>query len=81
MKACAQSWGGWGKGMSVLRRLSLIGFVLIAPPVMTALLYVASQALLHATNRVIEPEFLWYAAAIELPVFFVFAVLEAWNRW
>jgi hypothetical protein len=67
--------------MSVLRRLWLVGFVLIAPPLMTALLYVASQTLLHATNRIIQPEILWYAAAIELPVFFVFAVLEAWNRW
>jgi hypothetical protein len=67
--------------MSVLRRLSLIGFVLIAPPLMTGLLYVASQTLLHATNRVIQPEILWYAAIIELPVFFVFAVLEVWNRW
>jgi len=67
--------------MNVLRRLSLVGFVLVAPPLMAGLLYVASQMLLHATNRVIQPEFLWYAAAIELPVFFVFAVLEVWNRW
>ena len=67
--------------MQVLRRLSLIGFVLIAPPLMTALLYAASHALLHATNRVIEPRVLWYAAVIELPVFFVFAVLEVKNRW
>ncbi|HEX4160098.1 MAG TPA: hypothetical protein VHY79_16665 [Rhizomicrobium sp.] len=67
--------------MNALRRLSLIGFTLIAPPLMTALLYVASQTLLHATNRVIQPEILWYAAVIELPIFFVFAVLEVWNRW
>jgi hypothetical protein len=67
--------------MTPIRRLSLIGFALVAPPLMTALLYLISQALLHATNRVIEPEFLWYAAAIELPVFFVFAVLEAKTRW
>jgi hypothetical protein len=60
---------------------SLIGFVLVAPPLMTALLYVVAQTLLHATNRAIQPEILCYAAAIELPVFFVFAVLEAWNRW
>ncbi|HTT83028.1 MAG TPA: hypothetical protein VMF67_06085 [Rhizomicrobium sp.] len=67
--------------MSIVRRLSLIGFVLVAPPLLTCLLYVGSQTLLHATNRVIEPEFLWYAAMIELPVFFVFAVLEARSRW
>lgn len=76
-----RSWGGWGKGMTVLRRVSLVGFVLIAPPLMTLLLYIASQTLLHATNRTIQPEILWYAAYIELPVFFVFAVLEVWNRW
>jgi hypothetical protein len=29
----------------------------------------------------IDPRILWYAAAIELPIFFVFAVLEAKNRW
>jgi hypothetical protein len=67
--------------MNALRRLSLVGFVLVAPPLLTGLLYVASHTLLHATNRVIQPEILWYAAAIELSVFFVFAVLEAWNRW
>jgi hypothetical protein len=67
--------------MAILRRFSVIGFVLIAPPLMTGLLFVASQALLRATNRIIEPQLLWYAAAIELPVFLVFAVLEAKNRW
>jgi hypothetical protein len=67
--------------MNIIRPLLLVGFVLIAPPLMTAILYLISQALLHATNRVIQPEILWYAAAIELPVFFVFAVLEAKNRW
>jgi hypothetical protein len=67
--------------MSVLRRLSLIGFVVVAPPAVTALLYAASEMLLRATHRIIAPQFLWYAAAVELPVFFVFAVLEAWNRW
>ena len=80
-RGCACSWGGWGKEMQVLRRFSLVGFVLIAPPLMTALLYAASQTLLHATNRVIEPQILWYAAIIELPVFFIFAVLEVKNRW
>ena len=67
--------------MTVLRRVWLLVFVLVAPPLTTAILYAASQFLIHATNRIIEPEILWYAAAIELPVFFVFAVLEAKNRW
>ena len=67
--------------MNVLRRFSLVGFVLVAPPLLTGLFYVGSQFLLRATSRTIEPQVLWYAAAIELPVFFVFAVLEVWNRW
>ena len=67
--------------MAVLRRIWLIGFVLIAPPLLTALLFAASQALLRATKRIIEPQLLWYSAAVELPVFLVFAVLEAKNRW
>ncbi|HEX3431819.1 MAG TPA: hypothetical protein VHT03_13140 [Rhizomicrobium sp.] len=65
----------------MLRKLSLVGFVLALPPLMTAVLYLASVSLLHATQRVIDPQILWYAAAIELAVFFFFAVLEAKNRW
>jgi hypothetical protein len=61
--------------------MSLLGFVLVAPPAMTALLYAMSEVLLVATHRVIAPPVLWYAAAIELPVFLLFAVLEAKNRW
>ena len=67
--------------MRIVRKASLIGFVLVVPLLMTAVLYLASIALLHATRRVIDPQILWYAAAIELPVFFFFAVLEAKNRW
>jgi len=67
--------------MQIAKRLSLLGFVVLVPPLMTALLYAASLVLLHATRRVIDPRLLWYAAAIELPVFFFFAGLEAKNRW
>ena len=67
--------------MQSLRRLSLVGFVLVVPLIMTAALYFASILVLHITQRVIDPQILWYAAAIELPVFFFFAVLEAKNRW
>ena len=67
--------------MAILRRALLVGLVLIAPSAVTALLFVASEAMLHATHRVVEPQLLWYAAAIELPVFLVFAVLDAKNRW
>ena len=65
----------------MFHRLSLLGFVIAVPPLMTALLYLASIALLHVTQRVIDPQILWYAAAIELPVFLFFAVLEAKSRW
>jgi hypothetical protein len=61
--------------------MSLIGLVLAVPPLMTAALYFASITLLHATQRVIDPQVLWYAAAIELAVFLFFAVLEVKNRW
>lgn len=67
--------------MRIVRRMSLIGFVLLVPVIMTAALFFASLMLLHATNRVIDPQILWYAAAIELPVFLFFAVLEARGRW
>lgn len=67
--------------MRVLRRLSLAAFALAGPPAAAALIYAASTALLHATHRIIDPQILWYAAAIELPIFFFFAVLEAKNHW
>lgn len=67
--------------MTVLRRLSLFGFVVVAPLVMTALLYGANRFLLTATHRVIDVRVLCYAAAVELPVFLLFVVLEAKNRW
>ena len=67
--------------MQIIRRASLIGFVLVVPAVMTGALYLGSLTLLHATHRMIDPQVLWYAGAIELPVFFFFAVLEAKNRW
>jgi len=47
--------------------MTLLGFVLVAPPAMTALLYAMSEVLLVATHRAIDPRVLWYAAAIELP--------------
>lgn len=66
--------------MIVLRRPWLLALLAIPPPLMIALLCVADRPL-HAANRIIDPEILWYAAALELPVFFVFAVPEARNRW
>ncbi|HEY3777821.1 MAG TPA: hypothetical protein VGL35_07160 [Rhizomicrobium sp.] len=67
--------------MTIVRRLSLLGFVLVAPSMATALLYAGTHALLRATHRIIDPQVVWYAAMIELAVFFFFAVLEARDRW
>jgi|GraSoiStandDraft_29_1057270.scaffolds.fasta_scaffold338184_2 uncharacterized membrane protein len=67
--------------MRIVRKMALTGFVVVVPVIMTAALYFASIMLLHATNRMIDPQILWYAAAIELPVFLFFAVLEAKGRW
>ena len=67
--------------MRTLRRLSLVAFALVAPPFAAVLLYAATTELLHVTHRMIDPQIMWYAAAIELPVFFFFAVLEAKNHW
>jgi len=67
--------------MQIVRRLSLVGFVLMVPPLMTALLCLACVTLLHATHRIIDSQVFWYAAAIELPVLLFFAVLEAKSRW
>jgi hypothetical protein len=67
--------------MQIVRRLSLVGLVLVVPPLLAVVLCAATIVLLHTTNRVIDPQILWYAAAIELPVFFFFAVLEVKDRW
>ncbi len=67
--------------MCIVRRLSLAAFVLIAPPFVCALLYMGTQLLLQASHRIIAPQFLWYAAVVELPIFLLVAVLEAKSRW
>lgn len=67
--------------MRAIKRIFLLLFVLAAPPLLTAGLYVGSQYLLRATNRTIDPKVLTYAAVIELAVFFWVAILEAKARW
>jgi hypothetical protein len=67
--------------MLALKRLLLVIFVLAAPPIMTGLLYLGTNALLAATNRVIDPQIVYYAAAIEFVAFFFIAILEARSRW
>ena len=67
--------------MLALKRLMLVIFVLAAPPILTALLYYGTFALLAATNRVIDPQIVQYAAIGEFIVFFLAAFLEARSRW
>lgn len=67
--------------MLALKRLVLVIFVLAAPPILTALLYYGTFALLAATNRVIDPQIVQYAAVGEFVVFFFVAILEARSRW
>ena len=67
--------------MLALKRLLLVIFVLAAPVILTGLLYLGTNALLAATNRVIDPQIVQYAAAIEFGVFFFIASLEARSRW
>ncbi len=67
--------------MLALRRALLVIFVLVAPVVLTGLLYWGSLALLAATNRVIEPGTIHLTAAIAFAAFFFVAILEARSRW
>jgi len=67
--------------MLALKRLLLVIFVLTTPFVLTGLLYWGTNALLAATNRVIDPQILRAAAVIEFIVFLLVAILEAKDRW
>lgn len=67
--------------MLALKRLMLVIFVLAVPAILTALLYYGTFALLVATNRVIDPQIVQYAAVGEFAIFFFVAILEARSRW
>jgi hypothetical protein len=67
--------------MLALKRLMLVIFVLAVPPILTGMLYYGTFALLGATNRVIDPQIVQYAAVGEFALFFFFALLEAKSRW
>ena len=67
--------------MLALKRVLLVIFVLVGPPMLTALLYWGTGALLTATNRVIDPEIVRLAAGVEFMAFLLVAVLEAKDRW
>ncbi len=64
-----------------MRRFLLVIFLVAGPLLMTAAMYIGSLFLLHATNRIINPQVLYDAAAIEFPIFLFVAVLEVKNRW
>ena len=67
--------------MLALKRLLLVILVLTLPAVLTALLYWGTGALLAVTNRVIDPEIVRLAAALEFAAFTFVALLEAKDRW
>ncbi|HEY2070775.1 MAG TPA: hypothetical protein VGG48_14565 [Rhizomicrobium sp.] len=67
--------------MVALRRGLLIIFVLAVPAILTGLLYYGTLALLAATNRVIDPDYVKSAAGVEFAVFTFIAILEARGRW
>ena len=67
--------------MVIVRRLSLIVVVLVAPVVATAAIYLATIYLLQMTNRTIDPQVLHYSAMAEYAVFLLLAVLDVKNRW
>ena len=67
--------------MLAVKRALLVIFVLVTPVILTALLYWGTGALLAATNRVIDPEIIRIAAAVEFAAFLLVAVMEARDRW
>ena len=67
--------------MVALRRVLLVIFVLAMPVILTALLYWGTVALLAATNRVIDPAVIKYAAIAEFLAFLWVGILEARSRW
>jgi hypothetical protein len=48
---------------------------------LTALLYLGTNTLLHATNRVIDPQIVNGAAVVEFVLFFLMSLPELRNRW
>lgn len=67
--------------MVALKRLFLVIFVLVVPVIWTALLYLGTNTLLHATNRVIDPQIVDGAAVVEFVLFFLMSLPELRNRW
>jgi hypothetical protein len=67
--------------MLALKRLFLIIFVLVIPAVLTGLVYWGTNALLVATNRVIDPQIIHLTAALAFAAFFFIAILEVKDRW
>ena len=67
--------------MLALRRVLIVVFVLAMPVVLTAVLYWVTLAMLAATNRVIDPDIIHYAAAAEFLAFLWVGFLEGRSRW
>jgi len=67
--------------MLALRRLFLVLFVFAVPAAMAAAFYYGALAVLAATHRTIDPEFLKYICLAGFAVFVFLAILEAKDRW
>lgn len=67
--------------MTVVRRLLLIGFVLVVPVAMVALLYGLTAFFLTATSRTIDSHILQLSSGLEYGAFLFVALLEVKNRW
>ncbi len=70
-----QSWGVY------VRRTVLLASLIVAPPLLTGLLYFASNYLLTATSRTIDQHVILYASVAELLAFLFVAALEVRARW
>ncbi len=67
--------------MTIARRVFIVLFVLVIPPLLTAGMYVGTKYLLAATNHTIDPLVLTLTTYGELAAFVFVAILEARDRW
>ena len=65
----------------MVRRFILILFMLLVPPLLTALLYFGSEKILILGHKVADPRVLNFAAFAEILLFYFGAVLEVKDRW
>ncbi|MGH6872562.1 MAG: hypothetical protein ACREHE_13760 [Rhizomicrobium sp.] len=67
--------------MVALKRVLIVILVLVVPAIITGLLYAGSVALLHATNRVIDPQTFHWISVGAYALLVVVAIADARERW